>query len=144
MLRAVSIIGLVLMVVPIIFLFRMEALLCADPIGITVQILAVALMIWARVAFGRRSFHAAGDPTEGGLVTTGPYHFVRHPIYASVLYFVWAGVVTHGSLGGVALGILCVAGAAMRMAIEEKLVRERYPEYAEYAERVKRVIPFLV
>ena len=48
-------------------------------------------MVAARITFGRRSFHAAANPTEGGLVTTGPYAYIRHPIYAAILYFVWAG-----------------------------------------------------
>jgi protein-S-isoprenylcysteine O-methyltransferase Ste14 len=34
----------------------------------------------ARVTFGGRSFHVGANPTEGGLVTKGPYRFVRHPI----------------------------------------------------------------
>ena len=28
---------------------------------------------------------------RGGLVTTGPYRYVRHPIYAAATYFAWAG-----------------------------------------------------
>jgi len=44
-------------------------------------------MLWARLTFGGRSFHAGANPTAGGVVTTGPYRFVRHPIYAAILYF---------------------------------------------------------
>jgi protein-S-isoprenylcysteine O-methyltransferase Ste14 len=42
----------------------------------------------ARVTFGRRSFHAAANPTAGGLVTTGPYRLIRHPIYTAACLFV--------------------------------------------------------
>jgi protein-S-isoprenylcysteine O-methyltransferase Ste14 len=37
-----------------------------------------------------------------------------------------------------------VAGAGLRIAAEERLLLERYPEYGEYADRTKRIIPFLV
>ena len=108
-----------------------------------VQLLAVLLMLWARVTFGRRSFHAGADPTEGGLVTTGPYKFLRHPIYAAILYFIWSGILTHLSVMNLLLGVVVIVGAGLRMFAEEKLLLVRYPEYIEYATRTKRIIPFV-
>jgi protein-S-isoprenylcysteine O-methyltransferase Ste14 len=120
------------------------ALLAAGPIGLTIQVLAVVLMIWARVTFGIRSFHATARPTAGGLVTTGPYRFIRHPIYAAVLYFTWVGVFSHTSALNVVLGLFATAGTIIRMATEERLLIQRYPEYRDYAARTRRVIPFVV
>jgi protein-S-isoprenylcysteine O-methyltransferase Ste14 len=101
-------------------------------------------MIWARVTFGIRSFHATARPTAGGLVTTGPYRFIRHPIYAAVLYFTWVGVFSHTSALNVVLGLFATAGTIIRMATEERLLIQRYPEYRDYAARTRRVIPFVV
>jgi protein-S-isoprenylcysteine O-methyltransferase Ste14 len=119
-------------------------LLAAGPIGMAIQVLAVVLMIWARVTFGIRSFHATARPTAGGLVTTGPYRFIRHPIYAAVLYFTWVGVFSHTSTLNVMLGLLATAGTIIRMATEERLLVQRYPAYLDYAARTRRVIPFVV
>ena len=143
-LKVASIIGLFLMAAALVALIWAHSLLGESPVPIGVQILAVALMVWARLVFGGRSFHAAANPTKGGVVKSGPYRFVRHPIYASVLYFTWAGVLSHISILSLALGICMVAGAMMRIAAEEKLLVERYPEYTEYASRTKRIIPFLI
>jgi len=101
-------------------------------------------MLWARLTFGRRSVHAAANPTAGGVVTTGPYRFVRHPIYAAILYFLWAGVLSHARVPHIALAALATMMVAVRIATEERLLVRRYPEYAAYAARTKRVIPFVL
>ena len=114
------------------------------PLPIAVQVTSVLLMLWARRTFGWKSFHATASPTECGLVTSGPYKFLCHPIYAAALYFTWAGVLSHPDISNVILGILAIAGAEMRMLSEEKLLVERYPDYIEYAKRTKRIVPFVV
>lgn len=131
------------MVIALLLLIKSDSLFGDNVISIALQVAAVALMIWARVTFGRRSFHAGGDPTEGELVTSGPYRYVRHPIYAAVLYFLWAGVLTHLSVESIGIGFLGIAGVAMRVYVEEKLLRERYPAYEAYAQRTRRFIPFV-
>jgi len=138
-----SAVGLLSMVAGILLLFWNEGLLSPSPIVICVQILAVFLMIWARVTFGGRSFHATASPTEGGLVTTGPYRYIRHPIYAAALFITWAGVLANLSVLNVAFGLLTLAGSFARIGCEETLVRVRYPAYDEYAKKTKRLIPFV-
>ncbi len=110
---------------------------------IVVQVVALLLVLWARVTFGRRSFHFAANPTEGGLATTGPYRFIRHPIYTGICLFVTAGVAAHRSGTGVLLAGLVVSGALVRLFCEERLVRLRYPEYRAYAARTWRMIPYV-
>jgi len=114
------------------------------PVTITIQIIAALLMFWARLTFGIRSFHGTANPTVGGLVTTGPYRYLRHPIYAAILYFLWAGIAVHLSLLTIALGLLATALTAVRIAAEEKLLVAMYPEYVTYAQSAKRLIPFLL
>lgn len=143
MLKMFSILGLVVMIGALIGLYKIGVLLTAQPIAITLQLIAAALMVWARVTFGRRSFHAAANPTAGGLVTTGPYRIIRHPIYTAACLFGWGPIVVHLSLVSVALGILLLLGALVRMICEEQLVKQKYPEYVEYAKVTKRMVPYL-
>jgi len=141
--RKISILGLVVMIIALIGLYKIGVLLTAQPVAIAIQLMAVALMVWARVTFGRRSFHAAANPTAGGLVTTGPYRIIRHPIYTAACLFGWGPIVVHRSLVSVALGILLLLGALIRMICEEQLIKQKYPEYVEYAKVTKRMVPFL-
>jgi protein-S-isoprenylcysteine O-methyltransferase Ste14 len=141
--RAASIAGFVLMVAGILGLGAVHALFSRAPVVIVLQAAAVCLMIWARIAFGSRSFHADAKPTEGGLVTTGPYRFIRHPIYTAACLFCWPGALAHASVVSLALGGLLTLGVVMRMLVEERLVSRRYPEYRQYARATKRMVPYL-
>jgi len=142
--KIASIAGLTVAVLGLAGLIARHSLFATGPFGIVVQGLAALLMIWARVTFGLRSFHAAANPTAGGLVTTGPYRYLRHPIYAAILYFTAAAVATHVSPWSAAMGAAIALGLGVRMASEEALVRRMYPEYDDYARRTKRVIPYLL
>jgi protein-S-isoprenylcysteine O-methyltransferase Ste14 len=139
--RAASIVATAALALTVLALYRMGALLAPTTAGLVVQGVAVALMLWARVTFGRRSFHFAANPTAGGLVTWGPYRWFRHPIYAAVLLFLWTAILTHLSPTTLALGVAATAATAVRIRGEERLLVERYPEYAEYSARTKRLVP---
>jgi len=139
----VSVAGFLLMVAGILGLVWTRALFSLSPLVIAVQAAAVGLMLWARVTFGRRSFHASATPTAGGLVTSGPYGVIRHPIYTSVCLFCWAGVVAHLSPASAGLGALVFAGAVVRIAAEERLLVQQYRDYTAYSARTKRMIPFV-
>jgi protein-S-isoprenylcysteine O-methyltransferase Ste14 len=142
-LKLISILGLVVMVGALIGLYKIGVLFTAQPIAIALQLIAVGLLLWSRITFGRRSFHAAANPTAGGLVTTGPYRIIRHPIYTAACLFGWGPIVVRLSLVSVALGILLLLGALVRMICEEQLVKQKYPEYVEYAKVTKRMVPYL-
>jgi protein-S-isoprenylcysteine O-methyltransferase Ste14 len=143
MLKALSIIGYLEMLGGVIAQFATKNLLSTSPLVIGVQVGAVLLMFWARLAFGRRSFHLAANPTAGGLVTSGPYRYIRHPIYAAFSLFSWAGVVAHWSLVSALLGGLAVGGALLRILCEEVMVTARYPEYRQYSATTWRMIPYV-
>lgn len=143
MLKRASGLFFVMMVAGLAGLILRESVFSKSPVVIGLQGAAAALMIWARITFGRRSFHATADPTTGGLVTNGPYRFIRHPIYTAVCLFVIAGVAVHPSPPSFGLAALVVIGAVGRILAEETLLRERYPAYADYSSRTSRMIPFV-
>jgi protein-S-isoprenylcysteine O-methyltransferase Ste14 len=139
-----SILALGLMVIGLVWLVLRHELFARSLPAQIVQGCAVGLMIAARITFGRRSFHAAANPTAGGLVTTGPYRWLRHPIYAAILYFVWSTALDYRSYQAITAAGLATAGAIVRMYAEEALLIGMYPEYATYRARTARVIPFVL
>lgn len=136
-----SLLALVLMLGSLLALAVTHALFSTAPLAIAVQCLAFALMLWARITFGRRSFHAGANSTAGGLVTTGPYRYIRHPIYTAACLFGWAGVLANESVSAALLGLILFFSALVRMLCEERLLTKHYPQYREYAIATKRMIP---
>ena len=142
-LKQISLLAFVAAVICLTWLAVQNALLGSGPVSISIQIAAAALLLWARITFGWRSFHATANPTSGGLVTRGPYRFLRHPIYAAIMYALWAGVAVHHARNNLLVALLASALLGVRMFAEERLLSEEYPEYEEYARHTARVVPFL-
>jgi len=127
-----------------VYLYYIHHLIATNPILIGIQVAAVLLMIWARVTFGIRSFHATASTSEGKLVTNGPYHYWRHPIYASIIYFVWAGQIQGSNLLSIGITLLVTAALFTRILLEEHFLKQKYPEYTEYMKQAKRIIPYVI
>lgn len=142
-LKLVSVVAFILLALAIIYLFTVHRLFGHAPVAIALQVVAVLLMLWARITFGRRSFHAGANPTAGGLVTSGPYRYLRHPIYVAILLFTLTGVFSNWAPASAITGIFIIAAVFVRMLCEETLLRARYPEYAEYSRSAKRLVPFV-
>jgi protein-S-isoprenylcysteine O-methyltransferase Ste14 len=144
MLKVLSILGYLGMVGGLIAQFAMGKVFSSSPWVIGVQAGAVLLLVWARLAFGLRSFHLAANPTAGGLVTSGPYRYIRHPIYTAVCVFSVAGAMAHWPpwVSGL-LGALVVGSAVLRIYCEEILITARYPDYRQYAATTWRMIPYV-
>src|SRR5262245_12397580 len=143
MLKTLSLIGYIGMAGGLVRLAWTRSLFFLSPLVILLQGTALLLFLWARFIFGRRSYHLAADATSGGLVTRGPYRYIRHPIYAAFCLSPAAGALAHWSwTSGVLIGVI-VVGALARIFCEEALVSERYPEYRQYAATTWRLIPFI-
>jgi protein-S-isoprenylcysteine O-methyltransferase Ste14 len=143
MLKAISILGYLGMVGGFLALLALGAIFSSSPFVIAAQAAALFLFLWARITFGWRSFHVAANPTEGGLVTSGPYRYIRHPLYTAMCMFIGTGVAAHWSLGAALCGALILISTGARIWAEEKLVTARYPDYADYASKTWRMIPYV-
>ena len=143
-LRSVSILATAMLVAVAAELVFRGAILGTGPVSISLQAAGIALMLWARLTFGLRSFHYAANTTQGGLVTRGPYRYIRNPIYAAAWLVIWTGVAVHWSPINAMLGAVVAAMLIVRIACEEQLLRATYPEYADYARKTARLVPFVI
>ncbi len=76
------------------------------------------------------------------VVTTGPYKYVRHPMYMGVLLIMFCFPLSLGSLYTLIPAVIIVALFLFRTALEDKTLLEELPGYREYAQKVRyRLIP---
>lgn len=76
------------------------------------------------------------------VVSTGPYHYVRHPMYSGFLLFIAGMALLLGSWYGLLLGLILVGMVARRAVLEERMLREELQDYDAYMAQVKyRLIP---
>lgn len=103
-------------------------------------------LVWSALpALGKQWRLQAGVYEDHELVRSGPYRFVRHPIYASMLAMLLAAGVLLASPAALAVAsALMITGIEIRVWAEERLLAERFgAQFAEYRARVPAYLPFL-
>ncbi len=110
-------------------------------IAAVLVVLGVAIAIWARVYLGRNWSSRPEVKAGHELVTTGPYAYVRHPIYAGMLLAGLGSALT-GNILGIGPFILICLIFGPRIRQEEEIMLEFFPnEYPAYQARTKRLVP---
>jgi protein-S-isoprenylcysteine O-methyltransferase Ste14 len=121
------------------------ALLLASS-GSLLAVAGAALVLRSRTELGPAwSFVPKADQGTG-LVTTGPYRLVRHPIYLGLALLVMGQAVAFGSWPALVIVLSGIVPTfAWRAHAEEKLLRHTFGErYAVYQERTKMIIPHVL
>lgn len=109
-------------------------------------LLAAGLLfsVWARRTLGRNWSGMVTVKQDHELVQTGPYRFVRHPIYTGLLVALTGSALSWNRWFGLyAVAVLFVA-FCLKLRREEQFMRETFGEkYAAYCARTKRLVPFV-
>jgi protein-S-isoprenylcysteine O-methyltransferase Ste14 len=113
-------------------------------IGAAVFACGITLAVWARVHLGRNWGMPMTQRAEPELITSGPYRFVRHPIYTGLLTAMLGTVLVNNLLGLVVVAVL-IGYFYYCGTVEERNLTATFPKaYPEYRSRTKMIIPFLL
>lgn len=109
-----------------------------------IMILGGVIGLWAFLAMGFGNIRAFPEiPQHGQLVVHGPYCWVRHPMYTSVLLITLAWMLEYPLPFRMVLWVGLVVTLWIKLQYEEQLLLARFPLYEEYRMRTNRLIPFL-
>jgi protein-S-isoprenylcysteine O-methyltransferase Ste14 len=115
-------------------------------IALILQALAWAGFIWTmKVNVYFSSVVRLQPDRSQKVITTGPYHFVRHPGYAFAAVAVITQALALGSWIALVPAMLLIAQFVYRSFLEEKILVDGLPGYIAYVHKVKaRWIPGLI
>lgn len=99
--------------------------------------------VWARQHIGRNWSGTVTIKHEHELVTTGPYAWIRHPIYTGLLLAIAGSALARGEWRGVLAVLIAWLALWRKLRLEERWMREMFgAQYEDYARRVPGLIPF--
>lgn len=104
---------------------------------------AVALFHWSTTTMGRNWALVARTRGDASLVTTGPFAYLRNPIYLALFLIMIALAVATGQESRLLIAFpVFAAGTILRVRLEERVLRAEFgPAYDDYARRVRRFVP---
>jgi protein-S-isoprenylcysteine O-methyltransferase Ste14 len=112
--------------------------------GIWVCLLGLGFSVWARRALGDNWSSTAAVKENHQLVQTGPYAFVRHPIYTGLLTAALGTALAEDRVGSLLGSALMAFGLHFKMGVEERFMREEFGGgYSAYARKVKKLLPWI-
>jgi protein-S-isoprenylcysteine O-methyltransferase Ste14 len=112
-------------------------------LAVALVALGLGFTVWARVHLGRNWSGTVTQKQGHELIRSGPYAYVRHPIYTGLLTALLGSAIALGELRGF-LGVAIVLAAFWRkLRIEEGFMRELFPgQYERYMAEVPALVPF--
>jgi protein-S-isoprenylcysteine O-methyltransferase Ste14 len=131
--------GVALLATPVI-----PVTMLVDAFSVVLAFAGLAIAIVARRTIGGNWSGAVALKEGHELVTSGPYHYVRHPIYAAVLTMALGVALSYGTLGA-CIGYLVIFLAILfKLRDEESLLSEHFPvDYPQYKEHTRMILPFV-
>ena|ERR1039458_3617128 len=112
--------------------------------GDVTVLIGLIIALWARTILGGNWSASVTFKEDHELIERGPYRFVRHPIYTSILLMILGTAIISGRAGPFLALIICFLVYWQRLRQEEALLTKHFPEtYPGYKSRTKALIPFL-
>lgn len=125
-----------------IFVFHPSSM-ALHVIGLLVCVAGLGGAVWARINLGRNWGTPMSLKEGHELVTSGPYRYVRHPIYTGILVALVGSGLAAGTIWLVFFAVVCPF-FIYSARIEERLMMQTLADiYPEYRKRTSALIPFV-
>jgi protein-S-isoprenylcysteine O-methyltransferase Ste14 len=114
-----------------------------DALGLAMFGSGLALAVWARMHLGRNWGTPMSEKSDPELITTGPYRWIRNPIYSGLI-LAMVGTALTVSLDWLAVVVL-VGGYFVYCAVmEQRYMTAQFPDtYPAYRDATKMLVPYV-
>jgi protein-S-isoprenylcysteine O-methyltransferase Ste14 len=116
----------------------------ADWAGVAIVAFGLGFSVWARVVLGGNWSATVTLKQDHEMVRTGPYRYLRHPIYTGLLLALAGSALALGEWRGVLAVAIAAAALWRKLRLEERWLTEEFgSHYAEYRRATWALIPFV-
>lgn len=113
--------------------------------GVLLILIGCGFAVWARVTLAGNWSGSVTVKENHVLITRGPYAWVRHPIYAGILFALVGTAVVSGQFVYLLALALSIFALWLKLRTEEKFMLETFGEqYIVYRQHVKALIPYVL
>jgi protein-S-isoprenylcysteine O-methyltransferase Ste14 len=114
--------------------------------GVGIAALGFVLLQWAQSTLGKNWSDTPRMLKQQSLITSGPYQFIRHPIYTAFILILGSSLLISSNwMIGLAWIGMTVVEVASRIGFEESLMLEYFGDgYREYMKKTGRLLPKLI
>jgi protein-S-isoprenylcysteine O-methyltransferase Ste14 len=113
-------------------------------VGLAMMVAVLPLMIWMFRSLGKNITPTVATRAQHQLVTSGPYKYIRHPLYSFGSVFFFGFLLLAGNWLLTIAGLVALSALAARTPLEEQMLIEKFgDQYRDYMKRTGRYIPRL-
>lgn len=114
-------------------------------VGVALVVAGLVLSICARAILGRNWSGTVTVKHDHELVRSGPYRYVRHPIYSGLMVAIVGSAIARDEWRGVLAIAIAFAALWRKLRLEERWLGDTFgEEYAAYRAEVSALIPFVL
>jgi len=111
-------------------------------IGLVLSLAGIGLLVWTHEHLGRQWSADLVIQSSHVLITSGPYRWIRHPMYSALFAFFIGTALSSGNYLIEALSLVIILNIFFRLPNEEKMMLEKFgDEYRAYAEKTGQFFP---
>jgi len=127
-----------------ILLIFLECGILTSPPSLFIQLFALIVGIWSILQFKFQNLAISPVPKEKAeLIQSGPYRFIRNPMYLSVLLFCAPIALEKGNIISLSLLLVLLVDLILKIEYEEELLKSKFSDYRNYCKGSKKLIPFI-
>lgn len=113
-----------------------------NPFAFILLILSALPGFWALWTMRKSRFQITAEVnTAAKLIKNGPYHYIRHPMYSSLLVFTLILVINHFTFIRLLSWLILFFDLFIKLHYEESLLEKHFHQYKEYEKQTKKLIP---